>query len=64
MAFYQKSNPRKRELHAASNTPKLVRDTPQGRAKIAAAQTMLLIWALERGEPWSTSQPDTDRSIT
>jgi hypothetical protein len=46
----------------ASNTSKRVRDTPAGRTKINAAITMLMIWALERGEPWDTSQPDTDRS--
>ena len=44
---------RKQEV-PASSIPKLVRDTPGGPAKIAAAQTMLMIWALERGLPWST----------
>jgi hypothetical protein len=40
--------------------PKLVRETAEGRAKIDAAITTLMIWALVHGEPWSTPGLDSE----
>jgi hypothetical protein len=36
-----------------------VNETAEGRAQIAAATMALMVWALEHGEPWGTTERRT-----